>query len=310
MVDPFDQAVILLYHGVTASAPVGVENFSRKHMPREEFERQISYVARRCAPMTLREMAGLLARRAPLPRGAVAVTFDDTFRNVADVALPILKRHGVPATFFITTGFIGTNRRFWVDVVEHCVNRTTRTELALSLGGRAETFALRSPEDRVAAIVAVKRVLKASPPAVRDAALRELAEKAGVDNGDDVDNYRNLDWEGVRRLHAPPHYEVGGHTVNHEILAYLDPARLELEVTGCLDDLRRGLPGSVDLFSYPEGQVAHFNDEVIAKLKSAGVTVCPTAIKGFNAPGADPFHLRRCMVGFMGEAFPYPLEAA
>ncbi len=53
------------------------------------------------------------------------------------------------------------------------------------------------------------------------------------------------------------------------------------------------------------------DDRVIAELKAAGVTVCPTAIRpsaeaGFNRPGTSPFHLYRTMVGFMGQPFPIP----
>ena len=41
-----------------------------------------------------------------LPARSACITFDDGYVDNHDVALPILLRHGLPATFFIATGFL------------------------------------------------------------------------------------------------------------------------------------------------------------------------------------------------------------
>ncbi|MBM3567494.1 MAG: hypothetical protein FJX46_01920 [Alphaproteobacteria bacterium] len=303
-------ATILLYHGVTSAPSAGIENFSLKHLPRDTFERQMERVADRAHPMSLREMAGRLQAGDSLPPRSVAVTFDDSFANVATDALPVLRRHRIPATFFVTSGFVGTERRFWVDKIEHMINTTTRTELRLETDDLPDRLSLDSAEDRIAAVVAVKAPMKRMRPTQREAALSQLAVATGVESFDDpAPNYRNLTWDELRRLDAPPDYEVGGHTVNHEILSYLDDRDLDREIGDCLAALSRGIGRPVDLFSYPEGQAAHYDQRVIERLKAHGVTICPSAIDGVNLPGSDPFHLRRIMVGFMGRAFPEALFA-
>lgn len=275
-------------------------------MPEAEFDRQIAWVARHASVLPLRELAGRLARGASLPPRAVAVTFDDTFKNVHDVALPVLKRYGVPATFFVTSGFIGTTRRFWVDKVEHWINLTPYEELNLEIAGNALALRLATRPDRVASLGTIKRLLKSVGPSVREAACEALQQATGVtDSGDGVDNYSNMSADDVARLDDGREYEVGGHTVNHEILAYLEPQRLEYEVRECQRQLQGVIGRPVDLFSYPEGQADHFNSAVIDELKRAAVVTCPTAMWGFNAPGADPFWLKRIMPGFMGTPFPF-----
>ena len=69
---------ILLYHGVTDAASEGIENYSRKHISLEDFEAQISYVAKKLNSISLREMAEALAAGRELPAGTVAISFDDT----------------------------------------------------------------------------------------------------------------------------------------------------------------------------------------------------------------------------------------
>ncbi len=301
-------AIILLYHGVTDAKPQGIENFSGKHIAVEKFEAQMSWLTKHANPLSLREMAMRLQRGESLPSRSVAITFDDTFLNNRSVALPILERHHLPATFFISTGFIGQKRLFWTDKIEAVVNFTTIKEITLSLPSEANrNWPLRSPSEKIKAVLEIKGAMKLMEPVLRDQLIADLFTACGLtetDIPDDISNYQTLDWDDVRALDEGL-CEVGGHTVNHEILAYLPERELKAEINGCLDALSVGLGHQVDLFSYPEGQANHYNDAAIGELKKAGVVVSPSAIRGANRPGDDPFHLRRIMVGFMGEPFPW-----
>ena len=101
------KSCILLYHGVTESKSYGIENYSDKHISSTEFEKQMKFLKENKKVVSIRDIKK--------ESDSVAITFDDTFKNVKDVALPILKKYDIPATFFISTGFIGNNRNFWVD---------------------------------------------------------------------------------------------------------------------------------------------------------------------------------------------------
>lgn len=300
---------ILAYHGVTSSSSEGIENFSRKHIDTDEFEKQISFMRENMNPIGLREMADALSMGRSLPQGSVAVTFDDSYKNIHDVAFPILKRYDMPATFFISTGFIGTNRRFWTDRIEHIVNLAKINDFNIVFNGQDKYFDLSSRENRVGAVIEIKGLLKKIPSGDRTLVIEKLREKLDVnDNGDAVSNYKNLSWEDISRLDDPPLYEVGGHTENHEILSYLDEKSLNSEIFNCIRDLKEHLKHSIDLFSYPEGQAEHFNDLTISVLKKYGIRVCPTAIYGFNSLNTDPFYLKRIMAGFMDIPFPFEAE--
>jgi peptidoglycan/xylan/chitin deacetylase (PgdA/CDA1 family) len=252
----------------------------------------------------LRELCALLRDpHTPLAE-LVAITFDDTFRNNHDVALPILEALEIPATFFVTTGMIGSERRFWVDELEHMVNHASAQTLEVTLD-RPYSFALEGAERRIECVRRVKSFLKRARPQRRELALQEIRRQLGYADDTQVANYRNLTWEQVKALDASPWCEVGGHTVNHETLSTLDDDGLEHEIGACIDDLAAHLGHEITSFSYPEGQFHDFDERAIALLKRRGIGVCPTAVHGLNQRATDPFLLKRIMVGFNGIAVPF-----
>ena len=66
-----------------------------------------------------------------LPARAVAITFDDGYADNAEIAVPILLRHGLRATFFVATGFLDGGR-MWNDTVIEAVRAANDAEIDLS----------------------------------------------------------------------------------------------------------------------------------------------------------------------------------
>lgn len=287
-----DKSCILLYHGVTKSKSDGIENYSNKHIQADEFERQMKYIKENKNVVSIRNI-----KEEP---NSVAVTFDDTFKNIHDVALPILKKYDIPATFFISTGFIGNDRNFWVDRIEHMINFSKTDEVDFD----GELFNLEDETKKINSLTIIKSKLKKYNPKKRESLLNYVELQTGWLEDVEVDNYKNLSLDDVKRLDIPPMYEVGGHTVNHEILAYLSDERLEYEIVECIKTLENIVGRKIDLFSYPEGQENHYNYNVIKYLKKHGIDICPSAIDGFLG-NEDEFNYRRIMVGFQDNKFPF-----
>ncbi|MGZ8635135.1 MAG: polysaccharide deacetylase family protein [Solirubrobacteraceae bacterium] len=100
---------ILLYHRISD------DNDPLALSPRR-FRDQMAYLQDEgYRVVDLMEALELLRRRALVGR-AVVLTFDDGFADVAEEALPVLERHGFPATVFVTTGVTGGRVAFpWYD---------------------------------------------------------------------------------------------------------------------------------------------------------------------------------------------------
>jgi peptidoglycan/xylan/chitin deacetylase (PgdA/CDA1 family) len=97
---------VLTYHRVNDSHPN-----DRLTVTTGAFAAQMEALAARWSVVPLESALDAIEGRAALPARAVAITFDDGYRDNFDCALPILDRHRLPATFFVATGFIGTASR-------------------------------------------------------------------------------------------------------------------------------------------------------------------------------------------------------
>jgi len=301
-----DELTILTYHGVTTATSKGIENYSKKHLPMAEFRAQMSYLKEHCHPLSIHEVCRLKLAGEPYPPLSVVVSFDDGFRNNLTVAAPILEELKIPAVFYICAGMINTSLMFWVDMVEDCINLTEKPRLQIRLDKPRE-FPLGTHDERVAALKEVKKYCKVSKKPEKDRIVREVSEETEVvPSVEHAENYRTMTWEEVKVLHNHPLFTIGGHSLYHDILASLTTEELERDIKTSLALLEYHLGLKITRFSYPEGQAHHYTPEVINILKKNGIVCSPSAIWGLNNREEDLFHLKRIMVGFEGEPFPYP----
>jgi len=299
---------ILAYHGVTDRPSQGIENFQGKHLTAEEFERQMK---------VLRDQGGLLSLRDLVEAYAVGddpdgviVTFDDAYRNNATVALPILERYQVPTTFFLSTGFIGTDRMFWVDEVEQAIDQTDAPVIDFIQGG-LKVFALDTREARMQAVTEIKAHLKRVPEEEKNRLLAALKAATPPRPGSlKAANYETLSWDDVRRLAESPVVELGGHTIDHAILSRLSEDQIREQVVRSKERLEDETGCDITLFAYPNGGAADYTPESIEILKDSGYICACTTLAGVNTSGTSVYELRRTMAGFCGEPFPFPLSAA
>jgi peptidoglycan/xylan/chitin deacetylase (PgdA/CDA1 family) len=97
---------ILMYHKVGAIVDRPGDTFL--NVSGDAFERQMRALSRmHYQALTFAQIVGLLRSGQPLPRRVFAITFDDGYQCVGDVAAPILERYGFPATVFVVSGAAG-----------------------------------------------------------------------------------------------------------------------------------------------------------------------------------------------------------
>ncbi len=267
---------ILMYH-----------RFPPEH--RGNFERQCALLARQYTVVSLSEAARRLQGNESIADLAV-ITVDDGYADMHDVAFPILKKHGLPATLFVTTGFI--DRTGWMpgDRVRHAFAHTGEESLQFTDDqGAVHVFRTEEPgaADRLRAL------LKHVPNRTRTKMLAALETQSTVDDPRKIpDEYAPCTWDQLRAM-AENGISIGAHTVTHPILSRVetdgDTEREILESKACIE---RELGKAADLFAYPNGTPEDMNAVSVACVRSHFRSAV-TAIPGLNAPGADVFQLLR-----------------
>lgn len=295
---------ILCYHGVTEGNHDGVQNFSGKHILVNQFREQMEIVKRYTQILTINEVVWHMQNEEPWGDKSVVVSFDDGFKNNYQFAAPILEELDIPAVFYVCSGMIGTEMMFWVDIIEDCINRTKVNEFDIKLDV-THSFNISSREQKIQAIVTIKDFCKRVTSVVRDQVIDELIEKTQiVPSVNSSNDYRMMNWQELRDLSSNPLFTIGGHTMYHDIMTSRPINIVEEDIINCLGLLKNHLNLNISHFSYPEGQDQHYNHEVIAALKRNGIVCCPSAREGTNYFPDDLFHLKRNLVGFMGNSLP------
>jgi peptidoglycan/xylan/chitin deacetylase (PgdA/CDA1 family) len=217
-----------------------------------------------------------------LPARAMAITFDDGYADNRTVALPILNRHGLSATFFIATGYLDGGR-MWNDTIIEAIRGSKARRLELDNikafeGSGSQFLAIGSILEKRAAIQVILGRIKYLSSSEREAAGRSIAEQSGIDL---PDNLMMTTQQVVQMRRAG--MSIGAHSISHPILARLAPAEVRREISGSKEFLECILEEEVSLFAYPNGKPDvdfQMKDAVIVKelgFKAAVSTACGTA---------------------------------
>src|SRR5437667_7760187 len=190
----------------------------------ERFAAEVAYLARHHRVLPLDEIIEATLNGRPLPRGAVAITFDDGFADNFHLAYPILQRYGAPATIFLVCESVETGGVPWPERVAHLLQRTQRTRLEISLP-EPRTFSLRTQDERLEALATLLPLLKTCETEVRRRAVEELEADLSVG----PDHGMMLTWEQCQ-LMAQSGISFGSHTLTHPILPQAEAMEVKHEI--------------------------------------------------------------------------------
>ncbi len=186
-------------------------------------------------------------RTGSLPARAAAITFDDGYADNCTVALPILRRAGLPATFFIATGYLDGGR-MWNDTVIDVMRRAKGPDLDL-IPLKLGRYPVGTLEDRRHSLGQLLGKLKYLEPGVRERLANEVAVAAHIQPPRDL-----MLTAGQVRTLAESGMTIGAHTVSHPILSRVDEQQARTEMTQSKQQLEAITGSTVTLFAYPNGK--------------------------------------------------------
>jgi sugar transferase (PEP-CTERM/EpsH1 system associated) len=289
---------ILAYHRVLPLPESLLYPFQSMVMPRDLFEQQIAHLQQHYTMLTLAEAVDRLRSR-DLPPRAVSITFDDGYRDNYDIALPILKKYGIPATFFVVTGALeGQNRFLWDEVVsrvrqirdQKTARRLLTEKVPPWLVEKLQRLESGEPAEQVGERIV--RDMNRVTLAEREEGMEAL--RRATPDGSAYRDPPVLSWDEVREMRRAGML-IGAHTVTHPFLDELDAVSARREIHESIGTIRARLDEPISLFSYPRGR---FKEDVKPFLQEHGIEAAVTTELGRNSPGTDPYELRRFDAGY------------
>ena len=255
----------------------------------DDLGEQLRFLARHVEVVSGDELPEALRAR----RGRhVALTFDDGYRDNYDAAYPVLRSQGLPAVFFLATGFLDRPRVAWWDEIAWMVRSSRRPGLEpgtwltapLPFGGPGRDAAIR-------ALGAVYGRLPAEQAEPFLAWLGVATGSGRADAGAAASTW--MTWDMVREMRAAG-MAFGAHTVDHPVLARHSVERQRREIAASVARLHEELGEKPTLFSYPIGAPGTFDARTRACLRDAGITHAFSLSGGYQRPRrVDPLDIPR-----------------
>lgn len=285
------RAVVLRYHSVGEPAAVGEYLDPGLSLAPERFRAQLVFLHAHCRVVPLSALVERLARTDDQTL-AVALTFDDGYRDNHDIAVPLLREYGMTASFYIATQPLGSQRGLWISELWRLTPRLPEGALDLPESAPRRVPQARDSAARTAWRRAITSWLAARSLRDREAALDQLAARAGIPRGDGLaetfvtaDQLRSMHRQGMT---------IGAHTRSHPHLDLADAALHAEELQGSKRDLEEILGEPVTEFAYPNpGGSGKAGPIARSSVEAAGFKLAVTSQAAPLGPGTDRLLLPR-----------------
>jgi peptidoglycan/xylan/chitin deacetylase (PgdA/CDA1 family) len=288
---------ILLYHKVR---PQASPLFGTAVTP-ENFERQMRFLKRyyNIVDLNAFRYSKVFSKGS---KDVVVITFDDGYRDNYQYAFKILSRLKIPATIFLTTDFIGTNRFLWYDKLAWIMYNAKvfpgkkdlmKFQLPEEIAQRFQIFFNLKSEEQVRILRSMAGGLKLLSSKKRDDALSFLALACKVGKWPDKKDRPMLSWDEVKEM-SERGISFGSHTKTHSRLSDLSENLVRKEVSQSKKIIEKYIGKKVTAFAYPYGKEADYSESIYSILRDEGFLYALTTTVGYETlPIKNPFNLKR-----------------
>jgi peptidoglycan/xylan/chitin deacetylase (PgdA/CDA1 family) len=273
---------IVLYHGFSSNNSFeSVDNmFIKRFISHNDFEQHLKLYIKYARPTSLLE---ILIKRE-LPKNSLIITIDDGYENNYSIAYPILKKYEIPATIFLTTGFIDSKNVLWTDWLSVILHRACNIKKRFYWKGKSIELDMGSKKKRDLTLKKIKTILKKMKNKYIFDFLSELQVFLQVEYSWNTmpKELRPLKWEQIREMKQSGLISFGSHTVSHPILSKCNDKAQQYELYESKRRIEEELNEPCLLFSYPNGKIGDYNARTVEKLKINKYELAVTTELGYN----------------------------
>lgn len=216
-----------------------------------EFETIITYFKEMdYAFVSLDDVYNILHGKS-LGKKFVALTFDDGYIDVYRYAYPILKRHGIPFTVNVSTGFPDGTVILWWYLLEELLLK--HEHLTFEINGKGYTYHFANQREKYFAFREIRDLILDSTKTDFIKKMKKIFGPLKIDLFQRTGEL-SLTWDQIREMSRDPLVTIGAHTVNHKPFVKLTAEKIRQEIQGSVARIEDQIGKKVEHFSYPFGR--------------------------------------------------------
>jgi peptidoglycan/xylan/chitin deacetylase (PgdA/CDA1 family) len=224
-----------------------------------------------------------------LPNKVAVITFDDGYKDNYTYAFPILKKYNVPATIFLTTGYLNNGKLFWFDLVRYILWNTKLKQIELDNYG---IISLNTVRIKKKSINKFGEYLKKIPDEKKNYLIKRIIKISKLNIPHNLGKDIILTWEEVKEMNQSG-IDFGAHTLTHPILTRISKKKAMYEIIQSKKEIEKRLGKEVTTFCYPNGDYYDFNTDIIEIVKESGFICAVSSISRKNPSKKDLYSLGR-----------------
>lgn len=292
-----DKAAIFMYHRVLPPNLAKEGNIPVQpgmYVSPESLRLHLSYLKTYFSLISFNELVRRLKTGDDVSRCAV-LTFDDGWLDNYLYAFPILQEFNVPATIFLTSGFIGTSQWFWPEEIGWAVLSVYRERIDISLLPALLSHMLKEEHFKKqnvgASIELIIAEIKSWPTQQRLSVTQQCTQLR-------TQAYKSskrllMNWNEARKMAESGLVNFGSHTVSHALLNQLRAKEVQNELMESAAKIHKEIGVRTKLFAYPNG---NYTPQVLAMLSESGVTAAVTTKRGLVSENSLLLELPRIAI--------------
>jgi len=257
------------------------------------FEKIVIALKARYSLVSAAELENLLLKKKEL-KNICHISFDDGYRSFYTVIFPILKKHQVPVSLFVSPEMIGFNSNYWFQEIEGYDEQLFKKILSQQLN-------ISLNEINKFSIQAIFKCLPAKT-------IKDIIAQYQQQTGCGIKDPENINIQQLKEMSASGLVTIGAHTINHPVLKNESDAGCRYEIGDSIKQLELMLGHPVKYFAYPNGRPGlDFGEREINYLKENNITLAFSTEPDHISSNTDPLCIPRMGFARMGLSPSNPL---
>ena len=302
-----NRAIVLLYHRVSRlECDPQLLCVSPKY-----FSEQMEYIAQNHRPISLDQLRDSMLT-GMVPDKGVVVTFDDGYADNLWNAKPVLERFSIPATIFVSNGFVDQNIETYSDVLDRTLLGTKNLPKSLELIIQDKTYLWQFsdvkfegdawdvtmgnyPTDYHKCYHELHSILRPMDDSIRQQIGQELISWAMLSNSARQER-RILTTDELRTISEDGLIKIGSHGVSHLLMSSQSKDAQAKEAVNSKRELESIIGSPIKTFAYPYGGRTDFTKETVEIVKQSGYELACANYPGTVKRHSDLFRMPRMLV--------------